>query len=113
MGSTCGLHSSSLPLSPDGGLDAVARSPARSSSLTARAPLERDHHRAVTAAPPAPGGVLTHLAPCLARPHTLQDSIMESTLHCRQHASLFDVSHMCGLSLKVRPSEQLPPRWAC
>lgn len=33
---------------------------------------------------------------------------MESTLHCRQHASLFDVSHMCGLSLKVRRSRRLP-----
>ena len=30
------------------------------------------------------------------------DSIMDSTQHCRAHASLFDVSHMCGLTLKVR-----------
>jgi len=29
------------------------------------------------------------------------DSIMESTKHCRSDASLFDVSHMCGLTLKV------------
>lgn len=29
-------------------------------------------------------------------------SIMESTLWCRENASLFDVSHMCGLTLKVR-----------
>lgn len=26
---------------------------------------------------------------------------MDSTTHCRQHASMFDVSHMCGLTLKV------------
>lgn len=28
-------------------------------------------------------------------------SVMESTKHCRSKALLFDVSHMCGLSLKV------------
>lgn len=28
------------------------------------------------------------------------DSIMESTTHCRKKASIFDVSHMCGLTLK-------------
>eukprot|EP00877_Chromochloris_zofingiensis_P001110 jgi/Chrzof1/109/Cz01g03240.t1 len=33
-------------------------------------------------------------------PIQYKDSIMESTNHCRQHASLFDVSHMCSLSLK-------------
>ncbi|KAL4425386.1 hypothetical protein ABPG75_009402 [Micractinium tetrahymenae] len=33
-------------------------------------------------------------------PIQYKDSIIDSTLHCRQHASLFDVSHMCGLSLK-------------
>jgi hypothetical protein len=26
---------------------------------------------------------------------------MESTTWCREHASLFDVAHMCGLSLTV------------
>ena len=26
---------------------------------------------------------------------------MEATKHCRENASLFDVSHMCGLTLKV------------
>lgn len=30
------------------------------------------------------------------------DSIMDSTLNCRAQGSLFDVSHMCGLSLKGR-----------
>lgn len=33
-------------------------------------------------------------------PIQYKDSIMESTLNCRQNGSLFDVSHMCGLSLK-------------
>ena len=30
------------------------------------------------------------------------DSIMDSTKHCREAASLFDVSHMCGVTIKVR-----------
>ncbi len=34
-------------------------------------------------------------------PIQYKDSIMDSTLWCREHASLFDVSHMCGLTLKV------------
>lgn len=33
-------------------------------------------------------------------PIQYKDSIMESTINCRTHGSLFDVSHMCGLSLK-------------
>lgn len=33
-------------------------------------------------------------------PIQYKDSIMESTINCRSHGSLFDVSHMCGLSLK-------------
>ncbi|KAG2483828.1 hypothetical protein HYH03_017351 [Edaphochlamys debaryana] len=33
-------------------------------------------------------------------PIQYKDSIMESTTWCRQNASLFDVSHMCGLTLK-------------
>ncbi|MEW5301921.1 MAG: hypothetical protein WDW36_004745 [Sanguina aurantia] len=33
-------------------------------------------------------------------PIQYKDSIMDSTTHCRQHASVFDVSHMCGLTLK-------------
>ena len=36
-------------------------------------------------------------------PIQYKDSIMESTIWCREHASLFDVSHMCGLTLKVGP----------
>lgn len=32
-------------------------------------------------------------------PIQYKDSIMDSTLNCRAHGSLFDVSHMCGLSL--------------
>lgn len=35
-------------------------------------------------------------------PIQYKDSIMESTIWCREHASLFDVAHMCGLSLTVR-----------
>ncbi|KAK3432195.1 hypothetical protein EUGRSUZ_E03909 [Eucalyptus grandis] len=33
-------------------------------------------------------------------PIQYKDSIMESTVNCRENGSLFDVSHMCGLSLK-------------
>ena len=33
-------------------------------------------------------------------PIQYKDSIMDSTLNCRSNGSLFDVSHMCGLSLK-------------
>ncbi|KAI4371144.1 hypothetical protein MLD38_019410 [Melastoma candidum] len=32
-------------------------------------------------------------------PIQYKDSIMESTVNCRENGSLFDVSHMCGLSL--------------
>ena len=39
-------------------------------------------------------------------PIQYKDSIMESTQHCRKAASLFDVAHMCGLSLKARPRLQ-------
>lgn len=37
-------------------------------------------------------------------PIQYKDSIMESTLNCRENGSLFDVSHMCGLSLKGKDS---------
>ncbi|GAV90221.1 GCV_T domain-containing protein/GCV_T_C domain-containing protein [Cephalotus follicularis] len=37
-------------------------------------------------------------------PIQYKDSIMDSTLNCRQNGSLFDVSHMCGLSLKGKDS---------
>lgn len=33
-------------------------------------------------------------------PIQYKDSIMDSTVNCRENGSLFDVSHMCGLSLK-------------
>ncbi|CAL5029936.1 unnamed protein product [Urochloa decumbens] len=33
-------------------------------------------------------------------PIQYKDSIMESTVNCRTNGSLFDVAHMCGLSLK-------------
>eukprot|EP00249_Psilotum_nudum_P017502 c26354_g1_i3 orf=557-1810(+) len=33
-------------------------------------------------------------------PIQYKDSIMDSTINCRSNGSLFDVSHMCGLSLK-------------
>jgi aminomethyltransferase len=33
-------------------------------------------------------------------PIQYKDSIMESTQWCRDNASLFDVSHMCGVSFK-------------
>ncbi len=34
-------------------------------------------------------------------PIQYKDSIMDATKHCREHGSIFDVSHMCGLTLKV------------
>ncbi|CAA6668684.1 unnamed protein product [Spirodela intermedia] len=37
-------------------------------------------------------------------PIQYKDSIMDSTLNCRANGSLFDVSHMCGLSLKGKDS---------
>lgn len=33
-------------------------------------------------------------------PIQYKDSIMDSTINCRENGSLFDVAHMCGLSLK-------------
>ncbi|CAL5224777.1 g7519 [Coccomyxa viridis] len=33
-------------------------------------------------------------------PIQYKDSIMDATMHCRENGSLFDVSHMCGLTLK-------------
>ncbi|KAL9320824.1 hypothetical protein ACSQ67_012663 [Phaseolus vulgaris] len=39
-------------------------------------------------------------------PIQYKDSIMDSTLNCRENGSLFDVSHMCGLSLKGKDSVQ-------
>ena len=39
-------------------------------------------------------------------PIQYKDSIMDATLHCRENGSLFDVSHMCGLTLKVSPYDQ-------
>jgi hypothetical protein len=36
-----------------------------------------------------------------AMPIQYKDSIMDATKHCRENGSLFDVSHMCGLTLKV------------
>ncbi|GAX85338.1 hypothetical protein CEUSTIGMA_g12755.t1 [Chlamydomonas eustigma] len=33
-------------------------------------------------------------------PIQYKDSIIEATTHCRAHGSIFDVSHMCGISLK-------------
>ena len=35
-------------------------------------------------------------------PIQYKDSIMDATKHCRENGSIFDVSHMCGLTLKVR-----------
>ena len=35
-------------------------------------------------------------------PIQYKDSIIDSTKWCREKASIFDVSHMCGLSLKAR-----------
>lgn len=45
-------------------------------------------------------------------PIQYKDSIMESTKWCRTNGSLFDVSHMCGLTFKVRgiATRPLSPR---
>lgn len=39
-------------------------------------------------------------------------SIMESTKQCRGESVLFDVSHMCGMSMRVRPRTRAAPRRA-
>ena len=39
-------------------------------------------------------------------------SIMESTKQCRGESVLFDVSHMCGMSMRVRSAARAPPRRA-
>ena len=36
-----------------------------------------------------------------AMPVQYKDSLMESARHCRDSASIFDVSHMCGITFKV------------
>lgn len=40
-------------------------------------------------------------------PIQYKDSLVEATLHCRSDGSLFDVSHMCGLTLKARTHTRL------
>jgi hypothetical protein len=42
-------------------------------------------------------------------PIQYKDSIMDSTKHCRTDASLFDVSHMCGLTFKVSVNRDALP----
>ena len=42
-----------------------------------------------------------------ALPIQYQDSIMEATKHCRSNASLFDVSHMLGSSIRGKDDEIL------
>ena len=41
-------------------------------------------------------------------PVLYQDSLMESTKHCREQASIFDVSHMCGATFKAGPAWHAP-----
>ncbi|KDD72849.1 aminomethyltransferase folate-binding domain-containing protein [Helicosporidium sp. ATCC 50920] len=50
---------------------------------------------------PSPAGKMVPFAGW-SMPLQYSDSIMDSTLHCRSKASLFDVSHMCGLTLTGR-----------
>jgi hypothetical protein len=38
-----------------------------------------------------------------AMPIMYKDSIMDASNWCRTNCSIFDVSHMCGMTLKVRP----------
>ena len=40
-------------------------------------------------------------------------SIMESTKQCRTESVIFDVSHMCGMSLKARPRAAARRRSCC
>ena len=35
-------------------------------------------------------------------PIQYKESIMDSSIHCRKAAALFDVAHMCGASFRVR-----------
>jgi hypothetical protein len=39
-------------------------------------------------------------------PIQYKDSIIDAVAHCRSHTSLFDVSHMCGVTLQVCPSSK-------
>lgn len=82
-----------------------------SQSLTRR--LASSHHRRPFAAPAAADGLkktalhdfhVQHggkMVPFAgwSMPIQYKDSIMDSTLNCRANGGLFDVSHMCGLSL--------------
>jgi hypothetical protein len=45
-------------------------------------------------------------------PIQYKDSIMDATKWCRTNASLFDVSHMCGITFKVR-NEALTTKPLC
>lgn len=36
-------------------------------------------------------------------PIQYKESIMDSSIHCRKAAALFDVAHMCGASFRVKP----------
>ena len=54
----------------------------------------------LTAAWPTPAGKMVDFQGW-DMPVQYKDSIMASTKHCREHASLFDVAHMRGVTVKV------------
>ncbi|RWW07867.1 hypothetical protein GW17_00028733, partial [Ensete ventricosum] len=108
------IHTCSLPEMRGGGLwqlgQCLFRRLAQSKSTT---PKPR-HFAAAPAAEPAElkktvlhdfhvehGGKMVPFAGW-SMPLQYKDSIMDSTLNCRAAGSLFDVSHMCGLSLRGR-----------
>lgn len=41
-------------------------------------------------------------------PIQYKESIMDSSIHCRKAAALFDVAHMCGASFRVRQPYKTP-----
>jgi aminomethyltransferase len=69
-----------------------------------------DRRRAAEAVPRRPTdssarcSAAAHEGPTRLLPQPIQykSSIMDSTKQCRSGAALFDVSHMCGLTLKAR-----------
>ncbi|RWW79542.1 hypothetical protein BHE74_00012178 [Ensete ventricosum] len=108
------IHTCSLPEMRGGGLwqlgQCLFRRLAQSKSTTPKPP----HFAAAPAAEPAElkktvlhdfhvehGGKMVPFAGW-SMPLQYKDSIMDSTLNCRAAGSLFDVSHMCGLSLRGR-----------
>lgn len=90
----CAKHATRAATRPHAALRATATAPARAYADIAslkRTPLYDLHVKR--------GGKLVDFAG-YALPIQYEDSIMEATQHCRSEASLFDVSHMLGSSVR-------------